>query len=842
MPISAKLYASQREKLVALLDETSNCLETLQSRYAHLSLAELTARQADLRAVSKRVFEDIFRIVLVARFQGGKSTSFNALADGAMLSPMGNSALKCSAVPIVAHHTTDPNEIGAYVTLRTDTQLSSLLKEVLEREVRLADPADRQAAIKEHRALIQRWLQNPRIISEDRRDLLFIAGIVLTFYDSRELASLRERMTDDLARTIRMRFEEASSLAQFPRDFLARYHDGDPRRFRPDEVLFPFLDRIACRVRSENLCTIGAAVIDCPGLFANRTDTDIALREIASADAVWFLLDSKQLSVSDAEAVRKCYELCPDRIFFTVNIKDPFIPKPRVIRDVFPTIAAAITHAGVPKTAFELRPYHALLALLSVQGSRLLDNGLDEWSVAQLRALAEDIEIPAASTQEVWTSLAKLGLGRLYAQGLPEFSDLKEPLSAKGIDILRNESGFDEILAAMAQLVIARRGASILLDNGARRVDRILSDDIEQRLRMREDSATADVDRQRGEFDRAKETLDAFETFAEKELSVLEGTSGEFADRSLAEDLYRQAICDRVRDIAASAVDPIREATQLHQVVWDFLRQSWQAIQIELFGGVGVVKSEMMQKCERIIQSEIEKATTHGVAVWHESLRAGRNQTFQVQVVDVATRIRDRIRDKWSVTSSDQGLLTQLPDPTTSVDALVDLSNVRAAPSAAIGQYAGDNAVGGVKRAAGTMISVVIGLVINPLLGIVVGVMTGLFKDEEACRAKLCSDIERELATAFANPDVRENALRKIVESITHYRHAYISAIRAPLARQRAVFDADRAEAERVLTMKQTEREQLAITCRVIRQEHIAPLRTKVREFIESTEQLCGGD
>ena len=92
----AQWYETRRNELLKLLERTTG-LE-IPKEYAK-----------ELADIRKKCLENQFEIVLVAQFQGGKSTTFNTLCDGRDLSPrgLGGGGIKTSAAIISAQNISD---------------------------------------------------------------------------------------------------------------------------------------------------------------------------------------------------------------------------------------------------------------------------------------------------------------------------------------------------------------------------------------------------------------------------------------------------------------------------------------------------------------------------------------------------------------------------------------------------------------------------------------------------------------------------------------------------------------------------------------------------------------
>ena len=93
--------------------------------------AETVPVAREVADLARKLREDQFRIALVAPFQSGKSTTFDALLGGEEISPRGDNTAT-SATVVHGRHTTDPALAGkAEVTWKNDAELLLMLPEKL---------------------------------------------------------------------------------------------------------------------------------------------------------------------------------------------------------------------------------------------------------------------------------------------------------------------------------------------------------------------------------------------------------------------------------------------------------------------------------------------------------------------------------------------------------------------------------------------------------------------------------------------------------------------------------------------------------------------------------------
>lgn len=304
--------------------------------------------------------------MLVGEFQGGKSTTFNALCDGREISPRG-ALIKTSACRISAHNLAKHEDAEyARVTWKTDIELLKTIIDLVAPGIRQAQPRRFPENIpnavmigeispheisglpKEFRPLTfakdvgllksvlndewQEFQENPVAydkISAGRQDMLYIATLIVDHCASRVIKGLSSRQSEEMA------IEEMAKYVRFPANWESRWSNYSPSSFSDEEVLFAFVARVDCFIHSENLGKLGCVVTDCPGLFASDWDTRVATDAMKSAHAIAYLFGGERaLSSQELVALQHIRSLgLEDNLFYVFNAhtrigqaKDTIVP------------------------------------------------------------------------------------------------------------------------------------------------------------------------------------------------------------------------------------------------------------------------------------------------------------------------------------------------------------------------------------------------------------------------------------------------------------------------------------------------------------------------------------
>lgn len=840
-----ELYNKKREELTGLLNELLVELKGINDEYAYLDFRELEPAQRDIEDISRRVYENIFKIMLVARFQGGKSTSFNAMLGGSCYSPMGNAAIKCSAAAITAQHTLDKNKVGATIVVRSPAELQSLIE-----EAGLDFDASDSSALKDAQeawtARFNAWKENPRVFNEKERDFLFICGLILAYYDDPKIQKLLS------AGKFEVSLDDVGKYAKFPENYLVRYSTSGAKDFSLEEVLFAFVHRIDCRTQSGHLERIGALIEDCPGLFANAFDTTLTFQEMADANAVWYLFNARAPEESDIRAIKACMEICRDRVFFSANIKDCYVAKPMFVERIFPTIKTEIKN--LTGESIDVHPYHALGALLCMQGEAYLRNNgrFENKSVeSYLVSACKDRGFESTDPAECWRALARVTIMGMYPMGHPAFMKVGDPLSAEGVEILRAESHWAEITNAIQNYVISTKARSILVTDSSEKAISLV-DSLAKILQTREDAALKNEEIVTAEFNAAEEQLKKFEEFAARRMHSLNGDGGEFVDQQLADDLFKTAFLENVDEIATAAAPGILEESELFSIglskVAQIAKNGWNWLRSK-FKGTNYThqESSYVVSCKGIIQGAIQEAATGKIASWVTSAVDGCNPEFCRLVTDPAKRICRDLKDEWKHTCKEDAVLANLtpvfPDPP---DVWVITSDpLGGAGSAAAGagtkfavkEFMTDLMVCTAVGTGGCLIfGVMCGEPITMVVSAALLLVKKLFSDRSKHLKAIQDSIAQELPVGFYKS--KDALVEHFSKQLAPLRKQVAKNVFAPVQEVKKQFEVAKAAALADLEKSRDERKKIAADCKAIRERIMADGKSyqQIQEFVDSTK------
>ena len=851
--MSPAVYQQKRDELAKLLDYCVDTIDGLAKEHEELQRPDIARHCEALKRIRTKVYEDQFKIALIAKFQGGKSTTFNALAGGLPLSPMGDGAIKTSACICRAWNSTDAAQRGATIVWRTDEELlltvMDLLRDqlikldsdrfngkdanVMAKEINLANCADRELLDKAVKAEVAEYLTNKsgytsgtcavsggkiHVFGSDKVNLLLIAVIISRYYGDQEIEQLKQQsFTSDTA----------GALLRFPADFTintdAFFKEEEKKEvFQPRELAFAFIKDVQMRLESENLAHLGIGITDCPGLSASAYDSRIALDVIGESDAVWYLLDGCSIGASELDEIKKAHASAFGKIFFTVNLKSGVnAARMHIVEKIIPHQKEQLRQQGVEVT---LNPYHAFLAYLAMAGLALKEGNAAETTKNDLTQKARDMGISADTPANAWAMLVEEMLHRLKVPAKQQFVEMKKKLSPEGIALVRKASELDAILVQIEGYVIEHKAACILVDGGVMRAVQAVEDGIEKPLKALEEDAEKNVDDCKEKYDVMEAELKRFHK--ESQANLL-GLDSKDPDRALAEDVIEEVILKAIPDAAASAAPKVTDKFSL----WAKLKNVFQA-------------EKQQKEIEAIVTAAIQTAIDPLVRGWQEELKAGQNPHFN-HFLHQVDNCRKQLNKNWKQELQTIPWLQAIPDPTASFDG--EKSRISLiSPSDLNGQLS-EQFFGGYLLSLGGASLGAFGvfLILDHMGGcgvfsIAGGAIMLLWKmfclNKAAYDTKVKNAIENNLGKAVR--EKRNDIIAKIAREMAKFREPYIKLFTDGFKLQLEELERQRKDAETVHQGSEDGRQHLTMVCNHIRTEHITPLREKLEAYRDKVVPL----
>ncbi|MBQ4613865.1 MAG: dynamin family protein [Akkermansia sp.] len=474
-------YNFFRSRLISLCDEATPVLEKAQL---------IQKRHLTYSTPAEKLKADTYTLVLIGGFQSGKSTLFNYLCDGRELSPVGpcGGGIRTSGCMVTAHPVKEGESERAIVTWRSPEELLAALGNPLIKyfenpvsfsaltpnEVNLDKEEDRNKLAQ----LAKQELTDPTAdLSDENMELLRFTLVVCRFYkqfEQRCKTGKNECMPD-----------ETVKLTSYPQTWDYKWVNIQEENtwtelpdFSEEEVQFVFCGGVELFLDSPILRNIGCSIIDCPGLFISKWDTEIASRCIREANAILYLLKGQdQLSQEAITALRECIRLGgAHKIIFGANLRKSPAMWNRVLQmGVLPQLK---------RNGFSNPVVYNFHASIALRMRELMYEEYGMLSQPSRSAIEYDIELSGIPSSvkdylhaqldefiPMMTSPATRKLAN-YADNYPELEKL---------------SGVPDFVGAASNHVLETRATSVLIHEGSKQIEGSLSQakaEMEQKIQL----------------------------------------------------------------------------------------------------------------------------------------------------------------------------------------------------------------------------------------------------------------------------------------------------------------------------------------------------------------------
>ena len=535
--VELEQYNKHRSALIDLCTRAGAVLKEASSEQKRTEQYETPEEQ--LRS-------DAYTLVLIGEFQSGKSTLFNYLCDGRELSPVGpnGGGVRTSGCKVTAHPLEEGAEERAEVQWRSKEQLLSALGGLLtvyfgvptstsyltEKEIDLDKPEDR-AKLADF--AWQHFKENKSTIKDEARELLRFTLIVCKFYDR-----FADRCRN--GKTV-CSLEDAVRLTSYPQDWCARWleietsADETLSAFSEDLVNFAFCGGVEYFLDSGILRDLGCSIIDCPGLFISKWDSEIAERCIKDANAILYMFaGSKALTEGDL-GVLNHIELKggKHKIIFGANLRVP--------RDQWDNILTNAIQPTLASKGYANPVVHNFHSAWALRSRELMLEEYGELSSISTNAIQHDISLSAKKEMSV-----NKYLRRLLNRYISNLTDDKELVDYNDDwNKLNEESGVPAFIKEANKFVVKNRATSILVRQGTNKISESLQQaiaDLSSKIHLLQ----ANVEDAKAALNDAAQKLEKLNKDKEQHGEAVKNAA-ETANRSIWEH-YKSKLFDALED------------------------------------------------------------------------------------------------------------------------------------------------------------------------------------------------------------------------------------------------------------------------------------------------------
>lgn len=607
-------YNYHRARLIDLCSKAEADLEKAR---------EIQKRFEPYGTPADKLKADTYTLVLIGGFQSGKSTLFNYLCDGRELSPAGpnGGGNRTSGCMVTAHPIQEGGEERAVITWRKPEELlaalgTSLIKYYKEpttfscltpAEVNLDKAEDRE---KLAGFAIQELTSSAASLTDENRGLLRFTLIICRFYEQ-----FAERCK---AGSMECKPSESVKITSYPQAWgkkWAAIQENETWRELPDfseeDIQFVFCGGVELFLDSAILRDIGCSVIDCPGLYISKWDTEIATQCIKEANAILYMIEGdKALSQDAVCAIEECIRLGgTHKIIFGANLKKT----PEQWQDVLDNGVLPILKGKGFKNPVVYN-FHAAIALRSRELMYTQYGQLPEESQMEIEACIrkskEPMKIEDYLRKQLNFFIFNLTGGN---QNLTNYDGKYSKLEKL--------SGVPDFVGAASDHVVRTRATSVLIHEGTRQLQASLSQakaEMADKIKLLD----SDIRTARNELEEKKNALKEFRGTRESHENSLSAELGE-AERAIYasyEQKIDRAIDNRYNELVAITQKIMPNTVQLIWVDSSVLIQQY-------INEVGQVLSQCLEEVRNDILNSF--ATSSAVTALRNAFDGHRRELMK---------------------------------------------------------------------------------------------------------------------------------------------------------------------------------------------------------------------
>lgn len=840
--MTPEVYENKRNELIALLGEVIKDAPAIEGK-----------TRDELDATIDRLKRNSFEIVLVGEFQGGKSTTFNAMC-GREISPMGigikTSACKISAQAIaadqeeyvelrwktdeeltetiwgllVAHYSEDPEALKYLYKSSWDLKENDPLFSPLS-DVTIYDLAEK--------ALASEWEnyeRNKTAYKRERLEILKIATPMLQYCRSKELKKLRKQR--------KVSIEALKHLVAFPLDWDSRWSENSGQtKWSFNEIIFAFLGEVQCYIHCDNLERLGCVITDCPGLFAGPWDSKVAQEAMMGADAILYLLrGDKTTGEKELEVLKHIHNGQQEhKLFFALNAKGCSKAHPTNLvgnTSIRREVVTAIKACGVEiENESELPVFNPFLAFASRCKS---GNG---QKLGKVLTMYLDVD--------VFDSKQMANIHRLLSDR----------------DALYHASDFPSILDRVEAFIISHKARSILITHGSGKVMSALNE-LRSNLMRKEKLAAETKEIVEREVQIRRERLKNFQQLVLSGVQTI--VTDQISRQIVVDDFFKQVYMNRVNDYTTSIVSVVEENfnsenTALTTLVKGMAKalktnkeQRGEIIRdtvLKSFNWINVIGAEALR-------NNVELA----ISGWLTNVLNGKNRAFKETYEKKIYQLKEFVLKKWKEELKDDqlnflgGLSFDFPLEVflpSIDDSQVDAKNVGKAIGGTlcarvlieIGTYVAAMVSTIITSVIITQITMPgIGAIISALLGMIVAVpiLVAGEKLNNFIGKKLTAYLSKKLPDLLRNNfyDQKETIVANAEDAlIVKMVQSMNSSCIDEMERQSETFERHVDEALKQKSLAQEKQQQIAKEAEEVRVSQIEPVQARVETFHEGLKE-----
>lgn len=848
--MDGNLYSVKRDELLNLLNET-------------LELPNLPKdTKREFLRIQKKCLENQYSLILIGEFQGGKSTTFDALCGGREISPRG-ALTKTSACKITATNLSSNEEEYAEIHWKTPSELilgiqSIFAKRITNEQLELAgneiftpslhlDFKNSKHVQLMRDAIEQEWdfLEKNQKAKDydDLLEIVKIADLILTFFNNPVIIQQSKKTKTSI--------EDVSRLIVFPESWSVNWENrkNGTKMFKPEEILFAFIAKVDCHIHSKQLERLGCSIVDCPGLFASAWDTKVAQETIPEGDAILYLLGGeKQMTDGDKRALREIKSDNPsiNNIFFTINQKQ----NETVTRNFMPEDISAIKGLGFGIN--DIKIYNALLFYLGQFGIGYLAGGMDNHTIKRFKIIADKFGFSDMGVTDIWVEMVQSVGNAVRDRELRSVVELNNASAT----LVLERSGQQSLFSEIEEFIVENKAYSILIENGANKAyDAIVS--FEERLKQKEEDAQKTTAQRQAEFQQRNAIYNQFVTDTKEILrnSFPQNVLAPIVNNAFTFIFQDSETVNRIALKCSVALLPAMRSGDVYLAAIKYKTNKF----FDKNDAADRQQQKIKEAIKPIFKNVIEEILNGKMNTWIGLLKSGKSTDFEMYFIPELERIKNEINQRWkNVIINCPELKGYDIDYTTSTIADMPSPNVTIETTEAVGDFV-------VAETISELVRLVVGFIAGQITmyaldGILTGgvlIIVGLIvqmviylsggSDDEKEKnsrdelnkkeLKLYETIRSNIHDIFANSEFRdstlwgENGLVKVPNQLVDQYKQYYEL---QLEEKANKLEEDIRQAERVFAGAREELEKIAAKAKQQRETYVHPLTVKINNFIKS--------
>lgn len=649
-------YAETKKKLIELISHTISNVDHYNDD-RHL-LGNFERLNVFLREIQDNLLDDRYKILLMAKYQSGKTTTLKAFCGGMDIGVTGKGDAT-TAVPSEVKYSNEERIDVIWKTKEEVREIFSLENYMPElKDIDLDDQAIREEMLRKIEDIrTQENYRNNNAIEASRYYAL--CSFVLKYWGTPELDRIRENM---LTKQDVLKY---STFPQFPtkEKWYQVWETRGMESFPMEKCIFVFMKKISISLPFKTLEMMNGLIVDCPGLFASAYDTKVTEDLMRTAEAILFIISQGSTIGEDESeiyiALKKLKERYSDyesKLFIADN-KSFLIGES--LENMIPSDERAVYRLFGNNVPFF--GYDAKFAYLEQIKKTYDNNDLDENSIKSFILQNPKIEYvrnPITGKRES-KSIQCNTFDEAWENAINEYE-------LKNFSI--GDSNFDELLKSIQTFIEQNKAYALIVTEGINKIEHKLIDIQTNLAKDYKEPYLKGRQELESIWKRRIQKAQEFENFANDEIDnrlfEVQGDTSKSLCKRLSESIYKKLFSNEIYDslcdeISSIIFDKILSITYLK------IRESRGGqFALNLLGNfsesIGVLPHcpiTLKEYMNDLVGEQIESTISHRFNYWNTLLSSDQDVDFKYMFADSVNKFKNDIERRWRDIYRDDELL-----------------------------------------------------------------------------------------------------------------------------------------------------------------------------------------